>query len=95
MRDWIADCQWRDLDGDEIAELTPAEMAKGIERNYDGGMRQFLADAEPVEQQEEPEIDDSVKCCPGCETPNQFGEICMACQRDMAMEETHLIGGAE
>ena len=34
----------------------------------------------------EPDIDDSVKFCPDCETPNQFGEICTRCQHDMENE---------
>lgn len=27
-------------------------------------------------------FDDSVKFCPNCETPNQFGETCMRCIAD-------------
>ena len=34
----------------------------------------------------EPEVDDSVKCCPGCETPNQFGELCNSCREAEAEE---------
>lgn len=26
--------------------------------------------------------DDTVKFCPNCEKPNQFGELCIACSRD-------------
>jgi len=26
------------------------------------------------------EVDDCPKCCPSCETPNQFGEVCHSCQ---------------
>lgn len=32
--------------------------------------------------QDEPEHDDSVKCCPDCERPNQFGELCAECERE-------------
>ena len=28
----------------------------------------------------DPIVDDTVKCCPECEIPNQFGEICPACK---------------
>lgn len=35
---------------------------------------------------EEPEIDDSVNCCPDCERPNQFGELCSNCQDERAFE---------
>jgi hypothetical protein len=30
----------------------------------------------------EPEIDDTVHCCPECEAPNQFGELCDRCRRE-------------
>lgn len=30
----------------------------------------------------EPDHDDSVRFCPNCERPNQFGELCAACERD-------------
>lgn len=33
-----------------------------------------------------PEPDDSVKCCPECEAPNQFGELCARCRRAIEME---------
>jgi hypothetical protein len=32
--------------------------------------------------EEAPDIDDSVKCCPDCEGPNQFGELCVTCARE-------------
>lgn len=35
---------------------------------------------------EPPDVDDSVKYCPECETPNQFGEICARCERDNSRE---------
>jgi ribosomal protein L32 len=43
-----------------------------------------------VEQEtpsDEPNIDDSIKFCPNCERPNQFGELCLECERE---EETDL-----
>lgn len=33
-------------------------------------------------QEQEPDINDKVKCCPDCEKPNQFGELCQSCQRE-------------
>ena len=30
---------------------------------------------------------DTVKYCPECETPNQFGELCSSCSQDIALEE--------
>jgi hypothetical protein len=35
---------------------------------------------------DEPDVDDSVRFCPECETPNQFGELCDRCQREIEME---------
>lgn len=36
----------------------------------------------PDPYDEEPSFDDSVKCCPDCERPNQFGELCPQCLRE-------------
>lgn len=27
-------------------------------------------------------VDDGVKCCPDCERPNQFGELCQTCESE-------------
>jgi len=41
----------------------------------------------PIEEtDEEPVIDDSVKYCPDCERPNQFGELCASCLEDRRLE---------
>jgi hypothetical protein len=37
--------------------------------------------------EEEPDHDDSVKFCPDCERPNQFGELCQSCQSDRDAQE--------
>lgn len=44
MRHWLGDCVagWRDLDLDDVAELTPEEVVAGVQRHYDGGVRGFL-----------------------------------------------------
>jgi hypothetical protein len=42
MRDWIADCSWADLDPEEIAELTDAEIVSGVRKHYDGGLAEFM-----------------------------------------------------
>src|SRR4051812_38686617 len=36
-RAWIADCTWRDLDEDLVAELTDEDIIAGVERHFDGG----------------------------------------------------------
>lgn len=42
-------------------------------------------DVQPVEDCD-PDFDDTVKCCPDCERPNQFGEICPSCEHDRRLE---------
>jgi hypothetical protein len=46
----------------------------------------WLAATALNENADEPEIDDSVKCCPDCERPNQFGEVCPSCLRERSEE---------
>ena len=33
-----------------------------------------------------PDVHDEVLCCPDCERPNQFGELCPSCQREAAYD---------
>ncbi len=43
MRDWIKDCQWDDLpDEAAVDELSDEEVLRGIQNNYDGGIKDFL-----------------------------------------------------
>lgn len=44
MREWALDCGW--LDYDEIPYMTPDQIMLGIQRNYDGGLAQFMLDGE-------------------------------------------------
>lgn len=44
MREWIADCQWNDLDEDCITELTDTEVLRGVNSHYGGGLSQFIKD---------------------------------------------------
>jgi hypothetical protein len=41
---WILDCQWGDLEEEDISELSDTEVINGIARNYDGGIDQFILD---------------------------------------------------
>ena len=46
-RDWIADCEWGDLDDPTtIADLSDTEVIQGIKRHYAGGIPQFIQDGE-------------------------------------------------
>jgi hypothetical protein len=44
MRDWLKDCEWRDShdEHDMIDEATDAEIIKAIDRNYQGGVNEFI-----------------------------------------------------
>ncbi len=42
MREWISDCQWRELDAADVGELTDAEVIEGVRRHYDGGITAFM-----------------------------------------------------
>lgn len=42
MREWISDCQWQDLDMNDIAELSQFQVLAGIDRTVDGGLSEFI-----------------------------------------------------
>lgn len=46
-RSWAADCEWLDLDGEDIADMSDAQVVAGVEAHYEGGWAAF-ADAETV-----------------------------------------------
>jgi len=43
-RAWAADCLWEDATGDEIFEMPAAVVVRSVDRHYDGGWTQFVAD---------------------------------------------------
>jgi len=43
MKDWALDCQWRDQE--DIEEMSDEEILLGVQRHYEGGIKQFLRDA--------------------------------------------------
>lgn len=49
MREWALDCQWRE-DADEISEMSADEIIRGVNANYDGGVKEFIRDCSPVSQ---------------------------------------------
>jgi hypothetical protein len=42
MREWVADCSWGDMDEESLAELTDEQIIRGVNKHYDGGIREFL-----------------------------------------------------
>lgn len=45
-RAWVADCSWAELNSDEdVADLSDAEIIRGIQRHYAGGLAQFTRDS--------------------------------------------------
>ncbi|MGC4052900.1 MAG: hypothetical protein QM757_26530 [Paludibaculum sp.] len=57
---------------DEVADV----------RELVGSIREAMDLLPTEEETEEPSQDDTVRCCPNCERPNQFGELCLSCQRE-------------
>lgn len=47
-RQWIKDVQWGDLEPEDVDLLTRRYVVRGIERHYDGGWLQFVADITPI-----------------------------------------------
>ena len=43
MKDWALDCQWRDQE--DIEEMGDEEILRGVQQHYEGGIKQFLRDA--------------------------------------------------
>lgn len=43
-RAWVADCVWRDLEPEQIDELSDVEIEVAITRHYAGGWAQFRVD---------------------------------------------------
>jgi hypothetical protein len=56
-----------------------------IDDETDSAHSSFEADR-PGEEDREPDVDDTVHCCPDCERPNQFGELCDECRREREIE---------
>lgn len=44
-RDWIRDCQWADLDTDDVDDLDDDQVIAGVRRHYVGGWDSFLRDS--------------------------------------------------
>lgn len=46
MRDWVKDVKWREVsDEADIDDMTDEEILRGVEKHYQGGIKQFMIDA--------------------------------------------------
>jgi hypothetical protein len=43
-REWVKDCEWGDLEPEDVDRLTRRLLVRGVERHYEGGWLQFVAD---------------------------------------------------
>ena len=41
-RGWVGDCAWRDIDPEDVAEMSTPEVFAIVHRHYSGGFRGFL-----------------------------------------------------
>ncbi|TXS35055.1 hypothetical protein [Streptomyces sp. t39] len=47
---WVLDHVWADMDDDAVAELTGAQIVKGIQQHYEGGWEAFVRDRCPEQR---------------------------------------------
>lgn len=66
-----------DLDG------RPADWTTAARPQKEKTMTKWTPDEIDDCPYDEPSMDDEVLCCPDCERPNQFGELCAACRRGL------------
>jgi len=43
-RDWLKDCEWTNLEENDIDRLSDVEVLGGVENHYDGGIHQLVRD---------------------------------------------------
>ena len=48
-REWISECQWPDLEPDQVAELSDEQAIAGVRRHFDGGLEEFLRCSMPLD----------------------------------------------
>lgn len=52
MRDWVKECSWGErFEDSDIDDMTPEELIKGVQRHYEGGLKQFMIDSEPIQKE--------------------------------------------
>jgi len=49
MRDWVKECSWGErFEDSDIDDMTPEQLIAGVQRHYEGGLKQFMIDAKPI-----------------------------------------------
>lgn len=70
----------------EICPYCGARLSDEYRSAFDENTEIICADCTAIEDAidgaDEPDHDDTVHCCPDCERPNQFGELCFSCAQD-------------
>lgn len=52
-REWVKDCQWQDVcEPGDVDEMSDIEILQGVNKHYEGGIRQFIIDSEPHQNSE-------------------------------------------
>lgn len=47
-RGWLADCEWRGMDAEDIADLSDVEIRAAVSKHYEGGWAAFMRASEAV-----------------------------------------------
>jgi hypothetical protein len=42
---WLTECEWRDVDAEDIMEMNPLIIIRAVQVHYHGGVSQFMEDA--------------------------------------------------
>lgn len=45
MRNWIKECNWQDVEDEDVDNMTDEELIRGINNHYSGGIDQFIKDS--------------------------------------------------
>lgn len=72
---------------EENSRLRPDAIVEAMDILSDAGTVTFTQAARDAAEYgddpgPDPEISDAVLCCPDCDRPNQFGQVCDSCERD-------------
>ena len=46
MRDWLLDCDWADVDSEDIEAMPTSLILEAVKRHYRGGVAGFMRDCD-------------------------------------------------